>query len=348
MNTYMAGTPGVFEREILHWAPFLKNRLVSFWDIKNNAFSARESFFYYSTHMKNKVKLFLDSGAFSAWSQGEEIDIQEYIKFIKEHKDSIEIYANLDVIGDPEGTWRNQVIMEKAGLSPLPVFHYGEDIKWLKRILSKGYEYMSLGGMVPISNKDLLPWLDMLWSQYLTDEKGFPICKVHGFGLTSLHLMLRYPWYSVDSTTWVVTARMGSIFVPRFKNGEAIYDENCWTIAVSNKSPNMKEQGQHFETLPESSKKLILNYLEQKGYKYGKSEWKMESQEYELQPNEKWGEKKPKNKSDKRSVEIIIEEGVCNKYQLRDEVNIHYFQDLEKTIQKWPWKFQLSIPKSLF
>ena len=50
----------------------------------------------------NRIKWFLDSGAFSAFTQGAEIDIQEYIEFIKEHKDYLEAYANLDVIGDAE------------------------------------------------------------------------------------------------------------------------------------------------------------------------------------------------------------------------------------------------------
>ena len=77
----------------------------------------------------NKVDLFLDSGAFSAMTQGVKIDIYEYIDFIKEHEDVLEVYANLDVIGSAEGTWKNQMIMEEAGLKPLPVFHYGEDEK---------------------------------------------------------------------------------------------------------------------------------------------------------------------------------------------------------------------------
>ena len=50
----------------------------------------------------NKVELFLDSGAFSAFTQKVTIDIQEYIAFIKEHEDIIDVYANLDVIGMPE------------------------------------------------------------------------------------------------------------------------------------------------------------------------------------------------------------------------------------------------------
>ena len=79
------------------------------------------------------VDVFLDSGAFSAWTRGVEIDIQKYIEFIKQNQDVITVYANLDVISpgrfsmgtkeSAELTLRNQKIMEQAGLSPLPVFH---------------------------------------------------------------------------------------------------------------------------------------------------------------------------------------------------------------------------------
>ena len=81
---------------------------------------------------KNKVHLFLDSGAFSAYTLGIEINIYEYIEFIKQHKNIIDMYANLDVIATgntlndkkyaAEKTLQNQKIMEEAGLSPLPVF----------------------------------------------------------------------------------------------------------------------------------------------------------------------------------------------------------------------------------
>lgn len=286
-----------------------------------------------------KVELFLDSGAFSAESQKVHIDINEYIDFIKEHEEVIDVYANLDVIGNAEATWKNQMIMEKAGLKPLPVFHYGEDLKWLKKLLDKGYDYISLGGMVPISTKDLFHWLDDLFSNYLTDHSGMPIVKVHGFGLTVLRLMLRYPWYSVDSTSWVVTGRMGAIFIPKFRQGKWIYDEDSWKINVSNKSPDQKDAGKHITTMSPMEKKILLDYIHSKGYKLGKSEYKWVHPEYELADNEKFVLKKPEDKKAKREVEIIIEPGVSNKYQLRDEMNIIYFLDLEKSMPKWPWAF---------
>ena len=288
--------------------------------------------------MKNKISLFLDSGAFSAWSKGINIDIQEYINFIKEHEKYIDVYAVLDDILDPEITLKNQQIMEEAGLDPLPCFHFGEDIKYLKDYLDN-YDYIALGGMVPISTKDLNEWLDNLFKNFICDKSGMPIVKIHGFGLTSHKLMFRYPWYSVDSTSWVMTSRMGSIYIPRYNNDKWIYDEDSWKITVSSRSPAKEEAGKHFDTLPKSFQDQILKYLSMKGYKLGKSEFKkVSAKKYKLKENERWNGKE--TNSGFRKVEIIIEDGLCNNYKLRDEMNIIYFLDLEKSMPKWPWAFK--------
>ena len=42
----------------------------------------------------------------------------------------------------------------------------------------------------------------------------------------------------------------------------------------------------------------------------------------------------------KLEIEVIIEPGISNKYELRDEMNIVYFLDLEQTMPEWPWAFE--------
>lgn len=159
--------------------------------------------------LMNGISLFLDSGAFSAWAKNTTINIDEYIKFIKKYEEYLDVYAVLDDITSPERTWGNQKYMETAGLKPLPVFHYGEPVKWLKKCME--YEYFAIGGMVPISNQKLKPWLDNIWS-LLVNNKGEAKYRVHGFGLTSVELITRYPWFSVDSTSWIMTGRYGGVF----------------------------------------------------------------------------------------------------------------------------------------
>lgn len=360
MKVFLAGTVMIVEREKRH-VPLYKRRLVSFHyidaleKIDYKVFRWLKSHIRRKVQMKNKVDLFLDSGAFSAWSQGASIDIYEYIEFIKKHKDVLTVYANLDVLpkgNDPKnkeeaaiGTLANQRIMEEAGLNPLPVFHVGEPIKYLQYYIDR-YDYMGFGGMVGQPKHTLLPWLDSCFRDYICDSTGMPKIKVHGFGLTSHSLMLRYPWYSVDSTSWILAARMGSIYIPRKRNGEWIYGEDSWKVAVSSRSPGKSEAGKHIETFSPREREIILEYIHMKGYRLGKSSFKKMPHDYSLLENERWAEKRVKNKHN-RLVEVIEEEGVSNRYQLRYEMNIIYFQDLEQSMPEWPWSFKLTGVKGL-
>ena len=291
----------------------------------------------------SSIRLFLDSGAFSAFTQGVKIDIQEYIQFIKQYEKHLEVYAVLDVIGDPAGTWRNQAIMERAGLKPLPCFHYGEDVKWLQKYLARGHDYIALGGMVPISNTDLYPWLDTMFSKYLTDPKtGLPTIKVHGFGMTSFDLMLRYPWYSVDSTSWIITGRTGGVYVPAFRDGKYNYRIPPFKVTVSNRSPDSAVDPDHIDCMPKRVRQLVLDYFTSKGYELGSSEWREEPKDYKCQENERWCEKKVvRDKAGKGKVESIVKAGLSNDYRKRDELNIIYYADLEKSMPEWPWPFKL-------
>jgi hypothetical protein len=304
-----------------------------------------------------KIDLFLDSGAFSAWVQKKTINIQDYISFIKENISYITIYANLDVIGmdgiqpnekTAELTLENQKIMEEAGLCPLPVFHFGEPFSYLKYYV-ENYDYLALG-MAANNVKVLQSWIDECFLNYICDFKGMPKIRVHGFALTAFNLMFRYPWYSVDSTSWVMTGRFGSIFVPKYRQGKYSYLESPLKICVSNQSPNIKDAGQHFSNLAPMEQAVILDYLESKKIKLGRSTYKIvDNKKYKLQKNERfagqleidsWLFQNKQSTLQGVLVEQIIEAGVSNDYRLRDEVNIMYYLDLEKHFPPWPWPFQ--------
>lgn len=190
------------------------------------------------------VKVFLDSGAFSAFSMGVKVDLGKYCDYILRNLDIIEhidgqpLASVLDAIGDADGTWRNQQAMEDRGVRPLPCYHYGEPVEVLEYYIAN-YSYITIGGMVPISTPQLKLWLDRLWADYLTDDKGHPLVKVHGFGLTSLPLMMRYPWYSVDSSTWVQWAANGMVLVPG----------QVGQVDVSSMSSRKKIRGQHMDSV---------------------------------------------------------------------------------------------------
>lgn len=209
---------------------------------------------------KDGVKVFLDSGAFSAFTKGIEVDLDGYCTYIRENYDIIEqvdgvlCASVLDGIGDPLKTWQNQLAMEQRGVRPLPCFHYGEDERYLEWYLEH-YEYITLGGMVPISTQQLIYWLDRIWDKYLTDGAGQPRVRVHGFGLTALNLMERYPWFSVDSSSWVQSAANGGVMTPDYGN-----------ISVSLHSPAAKVANQHLETFTPLLRESLTTYLEDEGF----------------------------------------------------------------------------------
>jgi hypothetical protein len=160
----------------------------------------------------------------------------------------------LDGIGDPLLTYQNQMAMEALGVKPLPCFHYGEDERYLEFYIAN-YNYVTIGGMVPISTPQLIHWLDRIWERHLTDGSGRPRVKVHGFGLTTMSLMKRYPWFSVDSSTWVQNAANGMIFLP-----------GVGTLNISSKSPSRKFENQHLTTFSGMQRQAIIDYIKELGF----------------------------------------------------------------------------------
>lgn len=149
-------------------------------------------------------EIFLDSGAYSAMTQGASINLAEYASYIRAHQHVLSVYANLDVIKDAEATWRNQQRLEHDyGLSPLPVFHVSEPWQYLEKYIER-YSYIALG-VAGNRYTVYMPWL----------VKCFKLahCRAvyHGFGITSWTPLTSFPWYSVDSSTWGAGFRFGEV-----------------------------------------------------------------------------------------------------------------------------------------
>lgn len=161
------------------------------------------------------LRVSIDSGAhslYNKYTRGKErsFDFYEsdefwkfvdgYASFIKEHKDEISLYVSVDVIFNAPLSWKVQKYLEDTHkLNPLPVFHVGEDFKWLKKYIDN-YDYIGLGGLGQTTSKTM--WIkgmgDPAFSM-ICDDKGYPRVKTHGFAMTSPELIIDYPWASVDS-----------------------------------------------------------------------------------------------------------------------------------------------------
>lgn len=211
---------------------------------------------------QQNAKVFLDSGAFSAHSLGVSINIDEYCNYIIRNMDILRTDGDsvmasvLDGIGDALKTWQNQLYMEKKGAKPLPCFHFGEDPRYLDWYVQR-YEYITIGGLVGRSQEDQQVWLDRMWENHMLDSAGNAKLKVHAFGMTAPWLMRRYPWHSVDSSSWIQAAAFGSIFTSEYG-----------PISVSKDSPAKHTQGRHLTTLTEIERNYVSQLLATKGFEY--------------------------------------------------------------------------------
>ncbi len=218
---------------------------------------------YVDRMRRDGAKVFLDSGAFSAFTKGVEVDLPAYCEYIKRNADIIETVGSslcasvLDGIGDAVRTGENQDKMERLGVRPLPCFHYGEPEEYLEYYIAN-YEYITLGGMVPIAKPQLRLWLDRIWGNHLVDGRGRPKVKVHGFGLNSFGLMKRYPWFSVDASSWVQQAANGNIVLP--------WGEGILYFPISQESSFRHKHNQHYDNIQPEERARILSEVEKRGF----------------------------------------------------------------------------------
>ena len=205
---------------------------------------------------RDGVKIFLDSGAFSAFKLGVEIDLGRYCDFILANDDiilrtddGVKMIAPLDVIGQgdkgAELSWKNMEEMERRGTQPLPCFHYGEPWSYLEAYAAK-YDYIALGGLIRSDLFSLDSWFRQVFERTCNAD-GTPRIRFHAFSLTALQLMLKYPWESVDSSTWIQWAANGLVLMPT--SGRQ--------LNVSAQSSARKMAMQHYDSLPDVMREPI-------------------------------------------------------------------------------------------
>ena len=293
---------------------------------------------------------FLDSGAFTMWTtaltyakenrcgEWEFYDTDEfhqylerYAKFIKRYHKGIDLYANVDALPFHRGSkpppgktsqelsYRNQKLLEKLGVIPVPIIHNGTDVsEWVVQYVEDGYPLIGLGGMAGKRNRlSTTSWLDQCFDCICVNGK--PIVNTHGFGVTNFDYLLRYPWYSVDSTSWTKKGGFGQVLVPRYRNGRFVFTPGDlirqgntlqnnpakfrpWTVYVS------KEHRHRFND-------TALHYLSLKGQ--------------DRAVIRKW--------FDELSIEVgTMDEddldGLLNDHNQRRIVNLHYFENLRASL----------------
>lgn len=217
-------------------------------------------------------KMFVDSGAFTLWTKGKQVNVDEYIEFINSLDDKVYLYGQVDSIpGDiingatleqvkeaARKTWENYLYMYPKMKYPkrlLYTFHVGEPYEYLKNALEwkdeKGtpMEYIALGGMVGKPKSIRESFLKMCYK--IIEESSNPNIKVHAFGMTAFNLLSEYPITSADSSSWLMTAINGGIMT---KYG---------VIDISDRKANLST---HYIHLPKDCQDEFQNSISEFGY----------------------------------------------------------------------------------
>jgi hypothetical protein len=298
----------------------------------------------------DKISTMLDSGAHSLFNReirDKDINdysyyetdafweyVDNYAEFVKKNKHLLDVYVSVDVIYNFELTWKVQKYLENThGLNPLPVFH-GGDFNHFKKYLDN-YEYIGIGGLSNLRSK--AQWMiemgDKIFSLICKPPDFLPTHKIHGFAITSPSILSRYPFYSVDSTSWCYLSRYGIILIPRSKGN--VYDyKNAPFITYVSARPWIKGYDGHMDNFTGINQNYFMRYINDKGFKLGHSDYRTVKEGYKLEEGEYWADKK------KLLVETIVEKGLCNSSEIRDQLNTLFYLDLEKNLPEWPWAWK--------
>jgi hypothetical protein len=146
-------------------------------------------------------RLMLDSGAFTIWNSGGQVELETLVRESKKPRWTESV--SLDVIGDWRGTQANAIKMRALGSPAMPVFHMGDPWELLTFYCSN-WPKVGLGGMVGLNVRHVADWLDGVFA------RAWPH-RYHSFGMTNPRLLLRYPFHSADSSTWCSLGRFGTV-----------------------------------------------------------------------------------------------------------------------------------------
>lgn len=283
---YLSGAFGALKMTEEEWLTRTKCRFRCY----SFGYTCPDAFYYskkirqsYDASLKQKVGIMMDSGAFSfhkfvAKSQGtisnkkstggykmdhtsvdklKDETIELYIQYCKENSKNWDFYITFDFRKHCPQIYETTKMLEKHGLRPLPVYHGDQSIEWLERYCKEGYKFVGIGSTNQKNKwKDSRYYHDAVFN--VTEKYGV---KVHGLGITALALMFIFPFYSVDSATWVKVAAYGKmIFIDPNRNV-------IGQIHVSERDSSMKGS---YNTLPASVQKTIRNQVEGYGFDFHK------------------------------------------------------------------------------
>jgi len=183
--------------------------LISYWMLKGTNEERVEQ--YFRTFVDAGMRVVLDSGAYSAWTQGVVIDLDDFALFYKKYEKYIDYAFSLDVIGDHIGSQVNHAYLCEyyPELSFAPVWHVFSPLEALTRLFDFNPTLIGLGGITHAPGNSRTNFI----------RTGVTYCQerdilTHALGVGSLEMLSGLPIDFADSTSWHVFSRYGKIWTP--------------------------------------------------------------------------------------------------------------------------------------
>jgi len=213
-------------------------------------------------------KLFIDSGAYTAYTRNAVLDVDEYINYVNGIDEHLTIFAQVDKIPGQHGkpktiqeiteapqlSWENYLYMRDRVNSPdklLPIFHRRENWQYLEQMLETTFDgkhipYIGIAATTDSTTQEKEKWFHKVFE--IIRKSSNPNVKTHAFGMTSLKLLESFPFTSADSTSWIMTGANGSIMTP------------FGVVYVSDNKTNLPN---HIKHLNPEALKHFMSYLQE-------------------------------------------------------------------------------------
>lgn len=208
MKIHLAGISTYYEAVKKHHIPYV---LESFYYFRNNNSKTAKQI---CKDIDKFDSFLLDSGAFTFMRNVKKSKIdfdkytEDYANFINKY--NIKYFFELDidsVVGYTEVKRLREKLESLTGKKCIPVWHRARGKNdWLKTI--KEYDYVAVGGIVTKEIKRNEYYI----FNWLIDTAKKEGVKVHGLGFTSLELLKKYRFFSVDSTSWLSGSRFNVVY----------------------------------------------------------------------------------------------------------------------------------------
>ena len=200
-----------------------------------------DTIMYKREHPECTAKIMLDSGAFTLYQKYKKNNevlpdevlqqyVDDYIDFLNEWGDDLFCFVAVDSVPDPtnvdqsfaQKTWDNYLYMysklkESVRDKLIPVFHYGEDFKWLRNMLEYRHadgspvDYIGLAISLEGTRKVRITWGQECMK--IIERSSNPNVKTHAFGVGVKSLLDNIKVTSTDATSWVKRAAYGMISI---------------------------------------------------------------------------------------------------------------------------------------